>query len=393
MFGDRWKQIVEQQADAAAITLPDRRVSFRELDALAAAVEAAPSEVVIAQGDAVSVASAMIAGWSRGAVVQVLEPDRAPHLPTSPIPSGAALIKQTVGASGVRRCQFFTLDQVMADVDRLHQALALAAHSAVVAPISMGHSYGLSVGVLQVLRHGVPLVWLPHPFPGPLAEVLNDRQDVLLAGVPSLWKAWCMAGVPMQAVKTGVSAGSRLTLALETRIREQTGLKVRTLYGASECGAVALDTGDGLRSSDTQIGPALPGVELAVENGRLMVRSPSVGIGYDVTDQGEVFGDQCHLTWDEAQIREGQLHVQRSVGAGINVAGRKLSPREVAEKIRLNTGLDVAIRGVLSRDPERCEEVIATVPLPSEALTPEFKAAACAQLAPWEVPRRWETPP
>jgi len=389
MFGDGWRQLAAEKADQPAITTPDGVVTFRKLEERAAALSQSGGEVVYASGHAVDVAAALIAGWSTGRIVHVLEADRAPHLPAIRPPDGTALIKQTVGASGVRRCQFFTLAQVMADVDRMNAALKIGEHSAVVAPISMGHSYGLSAGVLQVLRHGVHLVWLPHPFPGPLSKALENRGDVLLAGVPSLWKAWCMGGVRMNAVRTGASAGARLTVSLERRLRETCDVKVRTLYGTSESGAVSLDMTADVRDSDEDVGELLPGVEVLANGGRIEVRSSSVGLGYDQCSAEDIFEGGRHLTWDLGKMREGRLRLQGTCGAGINVAGRKLSPAEVAAKLRQSTGLAITISGFRSRDPERCEELAAHVPLPASALTQEFKAKACEHLAPWEMPRRW----
>jgi long-chain acyl-CoA synthetase len=389
MFGERWRQIVAEKAAAAAITAPDSVVSFAELDALADQVVVPQDGPVFAQGTATRIAAAMIAAWRVGAVVQVLEADRPARQPVVRPPQQTALIKQTVGASGLRRCQFFSLPQVMADVDRLHGVLHLAEHSAIVAPISMGHSYGLSIGVLQVLRHGVPLVWVPHPFPGPVAAALHGRSGVLLAAVPSLWKTWCLGGVNLAAVRTGLSAGATLTVALEKRVREASGLKLRTLYGTSECGAVALDLREDLRESDAEVGALLPGVKVQVQGGRLLVESDAVGLQYDQLQAGEVFGAGQHLTWDEGQMRDEKLYLDGFCGSGINVAGRKLSPVEVAAKIHQSTGLQVQVSGFKSRDPERCEEICAAVSLPVERLTTEFKAKACELLAPWEVPRRW----
>lgn len=378
-----------QKAEQPAITTPEGVVTFRQLEERANALRKCGGEVVYASGHAVNVAAALVAGWTTGRMVHVLEADRSPHPPAIRPPVGTALIKQTVGASGVRRCQFFTLDQVMADVDRIHAAVKIGEHSAVVAPISMGHSYGLSIGVFQVLRHGVHLVWLPHPFPEPVSKALEGRGEVLLAGVPSLWKAWCLSGVQMSAVHTGLSAGARLTVALERRLREACGLKVRTLYGTSESGAVSLDMTDCLRECDEDAGELLPGVEAAVNGGRVEVRSSSVGLSYDQREAGDVFDAGCHLTWDLGEVREGRLFLHGTCGAGINVAGRKLSPAEVAAKMRLSTGLAITISGFKSRDPERCEELAAHVPLPACELTQDFKAKACERLAPWEMPRRW----
>jgi hypothetical protein len=72
------------------------------------------------------------------------------------------------------------------------------------------------------------------------------------------------------------------------------------------------------------------------------------------------------------------------------VASRKLSPEEIAERIRAGTGVTrVHIHGSASRDPERVQDIVASVAVASEALTPAFKSKACAALAPWEIPRQW----
>ena len=49
----------------------------------------------------------------------------------------------------------------------------------------------------------------------------------------------------------------------------------------------------------------------------------------------------------------------------------------------------IYVRGQTSRDPERCQEVVAHVGLPQAEISVEFRQKACADLAPWEIPRRW----
>ena len=389
MFGEQWLEIVRRRQDAGAIVQPDRQVTFAELDALSRQISC-PDEIWDAKGDAVTLAATLLAGFLQSQPVQVVEQDRVRRPSSLVIPEGTALIKQTVGASGVRRCQFFTLTQLQADVRRLHEAVNMADYDAIVAPISLAHSYGLTVALLQVLFHGHTLHWVPQPFPASVAEMLACSQRALLAGVPATWKAWGMAGIPMGNVACAISAGSPLTVNLERRIREQHQLKVRNLYGTSECGAVALDLSDDLRSSDSVVGTVLPGISVEPCRGRLLVKSDSVGIGYDFEQEDEVFGSGAHLTWDTGYVDGDQLFLTGCQGAGINVAGRKLSPAEVAEKIRLAVpGVELAISAGPSRDPERCQEVVVTVALPASALTPDFKTRACTHLAPWEVPRRW----
>ena len=125
-------------------------------------------------------------------------------------------------------------------------------------------------------------------------------------------------------------------------------------------------------------------------DGRLVVASDAVGLGYDAPEPGEVFGDGHHLTWDRIEIAGDHLRFRGCLGAGIQVAGRKLSPFEVAARLRIATGLaGIEVRGEPSRDPERGQEVVAVIDLPADHLTREFKTCACAGLSPWETPRRW----
>ena len=72
------------------------------------------------------------------------------------------------------------------------------------------------------------------------------------------------------------------------------------------------------------------------------------------------------------------------------MAGRKLSPVEIAEKIMRASSLGRArVYGTRSRDPERCEDIVVELDLPQSEIDAAFKITACSMLAPWEVPRKW----
>lgn len=395
MFGDRWQQILQAQGDNVALWLPDGVVTYRELESRARAlpVQHCPQlgAFYLGQGDGAEVTVAVLAGFLTGLPVQVVEKDRQRRVPVASAPPGTALVKQTVGSSGWRRCQFFSLAQIAADVDRLHEALGLSDCTLALAPLSVAHSFGLTTTVLQTLLNGLPTHWLPTPFPTGLAEALAQSECVFLPGVPAMWKAWLIAGLDLSRVRLAVSAGSPLTLDLEKRVRESFGLKLHNLYGTSECGAISYDASEEPRVSAEDLGTILPGIECRTgAQGRLAVHSDGVGFGYDETLPGEFFEAPEHLTSDLIQPQGRQLHYQSCAGAGINVASRKLSPAEIAAKISESLGgVSVRISGSPSRDPERVQDVVCHLDLPPETLTQEFKAKVCAALAPWEVPRRW----
>ncbi len=395
MFGERWKQILNQKGGETALWHPGGALTFRELEAQARTLSPllCPKlgEYYLAQGDGIEVMLALLAGFLADKPVQVVEKDRQRRVPHSVPATKVGLIKQTVGSSGVRRCQFFTFEQIAADVDRLHAALSLADHDVALAPLSVAHSFGLTTTVLQTLLHGVPTHWLPTPFPTGMIEALARHERVFLPGVPAMWKAWLISGLDLSHVSLAVSAGSTLTLELESRVKEVFGLKLHNLYGTSECGAISYDGSRTPRTSVKDMGDLLPEIEVrSTAGGRLWVCSDAVGIGYDEAQAGEVFVPPYHLTWDVIEVSDGRLALDRCVGAGINVASRKLSPGEICAKIREATGIsEVTISGTPSRDPERVQDVVCTIGISQSELTHDFKARACAALAPWEVPRRW----
>lgn len=378
MFGERWERILKERGALVAVHGPDFTLTFAELDSQARALRPL-EEVFVARRETPDILRATLAGLLQGVPVQWVEKDRSRRVPVTPPPEGTVFIKQTVGGSGVRRCQFFTFEQIAADVDRLHDHFDLANRGAAVAAISCAHSYGLTMTVMQTLLNGVPLCWAPQPFAQPLMDAMRPHERVFLPGVPAMWKAWLMGQVSLANVSLAISAGSPLTPELAAMAREKQGVELRNLYGTSECGAISCD-GELLAGVEAQIGP----------EGRLIVESSSVGLGYDEAMPGEIFGNGRFLTCDAVLLENGRLSFEKSLGRGINVAGRKLSPDEIAAKIRQAGDLGrVEVFGAPSRDPERCQDIVARVPLPQAEISVAFKTKVCAALAPWEVPRRW----
>lgn len=394
MFADRWNQILSTHGDEVALWHPEGAMTFRALDAAARVLPRQEcvrlGTFYLAQGDGPEITVALLAGFLFGRPVQLVEADRRRRVPERELPSGTALVKQTVGASGRRRCQFFTLDQVMADVDRLHIALDLSSCQVALAPLSVAHSFGLTTTILQTLLHGLPTHWLPTPFPMGMVEALGMHERVFLPGVPAMWKAWLISGLDLSHVCLAVVAGSPLTLDLEARVRADFHLKLHNLYGTSETGAISYDSSLAPRTDAADLGSLLSGVTVKEEDDRLVVESSAVGLGYDVTYEGELFTQGLHRTWDRVTVTDGRLFFQSCDGPGINVASRKLSPQAIAEKIRQATGIaQVQVFGKPSRDPERVQDVVVCLGMEVDKLTAEFKSKACTGLAPWEVPRHW----
>ena len=388
----RWLETSKRFADRPAVFDGGNEVSFGQLAALA---EAAPPATgpVIARTGGIGFFIEILRAWRDGqAVVPVEKDSPEPSLAQEPGPE-VRLVKHTPGASGIPRGIFFSAPQILADADRLIHAMRLTPEQPNLAVLSLSHSYGFSNIALPMLLGGVPLRLVAYPFPRVIEEALSHHESMTVAAVPSMWRAWHRSGILKNApIRLAVSAGAPLALSLEHEVFEQAGLKIHNFYGASECGGIAWDDSETPRTSADILGRALPGVDVRLENdGRFLVSSDAVALGYDAPRPDDVLGNGVYQTRDRGFISaNGELHLTGTTGSAINASGRKISPAKV-EAALLSTGLvrSVKVFGIPSKDPERFEEIAAKVELNEGSTLETLKSAAMDKLQPWEMPRHW----
>jgi acyl-coenzyme A synthetase/AMP-(fatty) acid ligase len=220
---------------------------------------------------------------------------------------------------------------------------------------------------------------------------------LVVPAVPSIWRAWHRAGILNGLpVALAVSAGAPLALALETEVFNASGLKIHNFYGASECGGISYDATDVPRASGELVGTLLPGVKVSVgEQGRLLVESDAVALGYDESRDDDLLADGRYLTRDIGFLDvSGTLHLSGNTGGAINVSGRKVSPAKVESALMATGLLDrVRVFGIQSSDPERFEEISALYHLKPGATLANLKTATSHKLEIWELPRHWHDYP
>lgn len=388
----RWLETSARFADRPAVFDGGNEVTFGQLAALA---EAAPPATgpVIARSGGVSFFVEILRAWRDGQAVVPVEKDGPEPVLAQPPGPDVCLVKHTPGASGVPRGIFFNAVQIAADADRLIHAMGLSPEVPNLAVLSLAHSYGFSNIALPMLLGGVPLRLVAYPFPRVIEEALSHHESMTVAAVPSMWRAWHRSGILKHAsIRLAVSAGAPLALSLEHDVFEQASLKIHNFYGASECGGIAWDDSESPRASASLLGSPLPGVDVRIGNdGRFLVSSDAVAIGYDAPRPDDVLGDGIYQTRDLGFIDgSGSLHLTATIGSAINASGRKISPAKV-EAALLATGLirSVKVFGIPSKDPERFEEIAANVDLLQGVTLETLKSAATEKLQPWETPRHW----
>ena len=258
---------------------------------------------------------------------------------TSPLPRVRAgqlvvLTSGTTGiAKGVRRRP--GLRQLLPIAAALLGGLPLQRRRALILAIPLYHGYGLACLALG-LALGAPLVLRRRYEIGPL---LAGAETGVLVTVPTLLARWLRSN-PVVPPLSGVITGSApLEAGLCRELLVRLGPCLYNLYGTSEAGVVALAGPSQLLQSPGCVGRPLPGNEVRLLEGRILVRGPLAPQGwFETGDLGR---------WDE----HGNLHVCGRADSMIVSGGENVYPSELEEAVLLHPGVaDVAVVPVEDED-------------------------------------------
>jgi acetyl-CoA synthetase len=190
-----------------------------------------------------------------------------------------------------------------------------------------------------------------------------------------------------------VAAGEALNPEVLRAWREATGIDIRDGYGQTETGQLtAMPLGSQVREGS--MGRALPGVELAVDDGELVLADPSSDpaffVGY--LDGTPAPSGVPWRTGDRVRVdADGYIYFEGRADDVIVSAGYRIGPFEVESALVSHRAVAEAAV-VAAPDPERGSIVRAVVVLrsgfePSPALIRELQEHAKQQTAPYKYPR------
>ncbi|GIQ69344.1 class I adenylate-forming enzyme family protein [Xylanibacillus composti] len=260
----------------------------------------------------------------------------------------------------------------------------------VVLTAPLNHLYGLSAGLFASLCARSTLVICRRPTPRKAIRLVHDCGATILIGVPQFYQLMSDVHQPAQAdrrqMRFAVSAGGPLPLELPRAYEKKWGHRLLQVYGSTETGAVAAQ--HPARTYEAACtGELLPGVRAWIhEEQRLVVQSPSLFSGY-VTAGGEEnpITDGSYVTDDLAVLSQGRVYLQGRLPKFINVAGRKVNPREVEEACRDMPGIsEVSVYG--KPDQLHGEIIVARIAADKSLSIREIKAYLRRHLADYKVP-------
>ncbi len=355
--------------------------------AVAAAAEAfAASGVRSASTVALQVPSsftqleALLALWTLGAQVMLVDPRLAPaeldalrercrpqfvvraaavgrpvppfreryELLTEPSAGGRAattdhrLVQFSSGSTGLPKVIGRTADSLRAEVDVLNACPDLPrAGEKVLLLSSTSHSFGLAFGLLRSLDVGVHLVFSAQRSGRDMIGTAASHEVVMITGMPVHHDA--MARVedppPLPALRCVLSGGELIKHDVEQAFTARYGLPVGQGYGTTETGILTMDVTGRTRPT---VGPVCTGIRLRVRDGQVEVgldRSPYLSEPEQVR-----YESGWWRTGDRGELRpDGSLHLQGRADSLVIVGGYKVDLLEIEATLRLHPLVDDAI--------------------------------------------------
>ncbi|HEX7150836.1 MAG TPA: class I adenylate-forming enzyme family protein [Thermoanaerobaculia bacterium] len=258
------------------------------------------------------------------------------------VPADARLIKLTSGSTGMPKGIVVTEANLAADSANICSTMGITAADLNLGAIPFSHSYGFSNLVMPLLLQGTAVVVSNDYLPQSIVDLCNRFGCTVAPLIPMVYDH--LTTVPrgdgeFTTLRTFISAGAPLPAATSKKFRERFGIDIHTFYGCSECGGITYDRAGGSVERGT-VGGALNGVTLTGNGTRLRVRSGSVACGYLVDAATFVaFENSTFQTDDLIELREDEVAITGRSSDLINIAGKKVNPREVEAVIAQMDGV------------------------------------------------------
>jgi long-chain acyl-CoA synthetase len=351
-----------------------------------------------------------------GAVVSEFETLLAPS--ADPLPAswsdGPVLYLYTSGSTDERKRLCCTQKNLYYEALNFVETMGLTAADNILCSIPLHHSYGLGNCLLDAVYAGSTLVLLENedtPFAARCERVLQlirDESIQFYPGVPYQFQILAALRLRPQpdlaGLKLCVSSGDVLPRRTYERFRERFGIPIRSLYGSTEAGSIAIDTDPAETMQFGTLGLPLKHVKVRIRNssgrnlpanesGQIWVKSPVIPpSGYENWPEltAQVFREGFYNTGDMGMIDErGHLVLMGRKQTFVDVAGRKVDVGEV-EEVLLNhphvreaavLGVEVANLGTLMK------AVVVTGGTCDEA---ELFSFCRERLAAFKIPRLFE---
>jgi long-chain acyl-CoA synthetase len=210
---------------------------------------------------------------------------------------GRALYLYTSGSTDSRKRLCCTQENLFYEAYNFVETMELGAEDNVLCTIPLYHSYGIGNCLLDAVYAGSTLVLL-EPDASPfvarcqrVVELIREEAIRFYPGVP--YQLQVLATLPdsprpdLTGLSLCVSSGDVLPRQTYVRFLERFGLPIRSLYGSTEAGSIAINTDPDGQMVAGSLGPPLKNVAIEIRDaegkelpagvdGEIWVKSPTI---------------------------------------------------------------------------------------------------------------------
>jgi long-chain acyl-CoA synthetase len=430
----RWEAVLAQRGEAPAIfnTRGQIERTFRQIDARAVDFESKIDKFAVGRVIAVQIgnhedwASILIACLRRQIIVLPLEQSisdqqresvfRICNVVAAAVSGGSAteilpmgtsaattqwdknppsFLKLTSGTTAEPRGIRFRSEQLLADCDQICETMGVSDVDLNFGVIPISHSYGFSNLLTPLIARGVPMVVSRDRTPRAVLDDLAKTNATVFPGMPVFYQAFCeMENVPpLPKLRLCISAGAPLPVATAKKFREKFGLPIHSFYGASECGGICYDR-EAKNDIEGFVGSPMKDVDLNIidpkaEQSQVRVTSAAAGDGYFPDADEEKLGNGVFVPDDLLARHDSGFKIVGRISDVINVAGKKVNPAEIEERLLSFPGVRQAVAfGRPAGAGLRNEEVAACVVADADLSENQLLEFCRRGLSTWQVPKR-----
>ncbi|MDA4135870.1 MAG: long-chain fatty acid--CoA ligase [Thaumarchaeota archaeon] len=300
-----------------------------------------------------------------------------------------AVLQYTGGTTGVSKGAMLSHANLYLNAAAATQCLPLLSGDVALAALPLFHIYGMTTGMNAPFFVGARVILLPRFDVEEVMKTIEHEKVTSFCGVPTMYIAVInhpeVSRFNLRTVKSCISGGAPLPVAVRKRFIEITGSHLVEGYGLTEASPVTHcnPVGEGAVVKDGSIGLPIAETDAAIvdmedpskllgigEVGELAVMGPQVMLGYwNRKDESDlVLKAGWLLTGDIAKMDDqGYFFIVDRKKDMIDVGGFKVWPREVEEVLFTHPGVrEAAVVGVA--DEYRGESVKAFVILKPESI-------------------------
>jgi len=316
--------------------------------------------------------------------------DSRPRLSGQTGDTPAAII-YTSGTTGASKGAILTHNNFASNAVNLLTTWQITAADRFLLPLPLFHIHALGNGLHCWLMSGCRMRFLERFDHNKATAELLDFKPTLFFGVPTVYVR--LLDTPPDAAKT-IGASMRLFVSgsaplpphVLERFRDLFGHTILERYGMTETFMTISNPYVGERRAGT-VGFPLPGVSTRIEDGELLVKSPTLFSGYWKRADSPFAADGFFRTGDLATVSDDGYYTLLGRKSDLIISGGfNIYPREIEELLLEQRGVsEAAVVGVA--DDVRGEVPVAY--LVGDFDAEELERVCREQLASFKVPRRY----